>query len=258
VLPNTAGCFTARDAVLTAKLAREAFATDWIKLEVIGDERTLLPDATELLLAAEELVDDGFTVLPYTTTIPSSPAGSRTSAARRSCRSARRSAAAWASATRTTSRSSSSRPACPWSSTRASGTASDARWRWSSAATRSWRPARSPAPRTRSPWAARSPWPSRRPDRARRGAHPAPPVRRGVDDARGPADVRMSAGALIDAYAAAWSSKDPAAFAPLCAPDVHYEDPLTEPLTGPDALAGTPAGCGRRSPTRASRPPGRR
>ena len=70
VLPNTAGCFTARDAVLTAKLAREAFATDWIKLEVIGDERTLLPDAPELLLAAEELVDDGFTVLPYTTDDP--------------------------------------------------------------------------------------------------------------------------------------------------------------------------------------------
>jgi thiazole synthase len=70
VLPNTAGCFTARDAVLTAKLAREAFATDWVKLEVIGDERTLLPDAPELLLAAEELVDDGFTVLPYTTDDP--------------------------------------------------------------------------------------------------------------------------------------------------------------------------------------------
>ena len=70
VLPNTAGCFTARDAVLTAKLAREAFSTDWIKLEVIGDERTLLPDAPELLLAAEELVADGFTVLPYTTDDP--------------------------------------------------------------------------------------------------------------------------------------------------------------------------------------------
>ena len=52
LLPNTAGCFTARDAVLTAKLAREAFETDWVKLEVIGDERTLLPDAPELLLAA--------------------------------------------------------------------------------------------------------------------------------------------------------------------------------------------------------------
>jgi thiazole synthase len=70
VLPNTAGCFTARDAVLTAKLAREAFETDWVKLEVIGDERTLLPDAPELLLAAEELVDDGFTVLPYTNDDP--------------------------------------------------------------------------------------------------------------------------------------------------------------------------------------------
>jgi thiazole synthase len=66
LLPNTAGCFTARDAVLTAKLAREAFETDWIKLEVIGDEDTLLPDALELLRAAEQLVDDGFTVLPYT------------------------------------------------------------------------------------------------------------------------------------------------------------------------------------------------
>jgi thiazole synthase len=70
LLPNTAGCYTARDAVLTARLAREAFGTDWVKLEVIGDERTLLPDAPELLAAAEELVDDGFTVLPYTTDDP--------------------------------------------------------------------------------------------------------------------------------------------------------------------------------------------
>jgi thiazole synthase len=70
LLPNTAGCHTARDAVLTARLAREAFATDWIKLEVIGDEETLLPDAPELLRAAEELVDEGFTVLPYTTDDP--------------------------------------------------------------------------------------------------------------------------------------------------------------------------------------------
>jgi thiazole synthase len=70
VLPNTAGCFTARDAVRTAQLAREAFATDWIKLEVIGDDRTLLPDAVELVTAAEELVDAGFTVLPYTTDDP--------------------------------------------------------------------------------------------------------------------------------------------------------------------------------------------
>jgi thiazole synthase len=70
VLPNTAGCFTARDAILTAQLAREAFATDWIKLEVIGDDRTLLPDAVELVLAAETLIGDGFTVLAYTTDDP--------------------------------------------------------------------------------------------------------------------------------------------------------------------------------------------
>ena len=69
-LPNTAGCYTARDAVQTAKLAREAFETDWIKLEVIGDDRTLLPDAVELVEAAETLVADGFTVLPYTNDDP--------------------------------------------------------------------------------------------------------------------------------------------------------------------------------------------
>ncbi len=65
ILPNTAGCFTAADAVLTAKLAREAFETNWIKLEVIADERTLLPDVVELVAAAETLVEDGFVVLPY-------------------------------------------------------------------------------------------------------------------------------------------------------------------------------------------------
>jgi thiazole synthase len=69
-LPNTAGCYAARDAVRTAKLAREAFETDWVKLEVIGDDRTLLPDAVQLLEAAEALVDDGFTVLPYTNDDP--------------------------------------------------------------------------------------------------------------------------------------------------------------------------------------------
>jgi thiazole synthase len=70
VLPNTAGCHTARDAVLTAQMAREAFETDWVKLEVIGDEDTLLPDAPELLKAAEQLVGEGFVVLPYTTDDP--------------------------------------------------------------------------------------------------------------------------------------------------------------------------------------------
>ncbi len=69
-LPNTAGCYTARDAVRTARLAREAFETDWVKLEVIGDDRSLLPDAVELIDAAETLVDEGFTVLPYTNDDP--------------------------------------------------------------------------------------------------------------------------------------------------------------------------------------------
>jgi thiazole synthase len=70
ILPNTAGCFTASEAVMTAKLAREAFETDWVKLEIIGDDRTLLPDAVELLAAAEQLVDEGFVVLPYTSDDP--------------------------------------------------------------------------------------------------------------------------------------------------------------------------------------------
>jgi thiazole synthase len=70
VLPNTAGCFTARDAVTTARLGREALGTDWVKLEVIGDDKTLLPDPAELLEAAETLVGEGFTVLPYTSDDP--------------------------------------------------------------------------------------------------------------------------------------------------------------------------------------------
>ena len=70
VLPNTAGCLSAREAVRTAELAREALGTDWVKLEVIGDEDTLLPDAVELLEAAADLVARGFTVLPYTTDDP--------------------------------------------------------------------------------------------------------------------------------------------------------------------------------------------
>jgi thiazole synthase len=70
VLPNTAGCYTAPEAVRTAQLAREALGTSWVKLEVIADERTLLPDPVELLDAAERLVADGFTVLPYTNDDP--------------------------------------------------------------------------------------------------------------------------------------------------------------------------------------------
>ena len=65
LLPNTAGCATVKDAVLTAQLGREALETDWVKLELIGDRETLYPDVEQLLRATEELVRDGFTVLPY-------------------------------------------------------------------------------------------------------------------------------------------------------------------------------------------------
>lgn len=70
LLPNTAGCYTAEDAIRTARLAREAGMSEMIKLEVIGDEKTLLPDNTALLEAAEVLVKEGFTVLPYTNDDP--------------------------------------------------------------------------------------------------------------------------------------------------------------------------------------------
>jgi len=70
LLPNTAGCATVRDAVLTAELAREALGTSWIKLELIGDRDTLYPDVEQLVRAATELVDKGFTVLPYTNDDP--------------------------------------------------------------------------------------------------------------------------------------------------------------------------------------------
>ena len=70
LLPNTAGCYTARDAVLTAELAREALDISLVKLEVIADDETLLPDGENLLQAAKTLVDKGFTVLPYTNDDP--------------------------------------------------------------------------------------------------------------------------------------------------------------------------------------------
>src|SRR3712207_3771488 len=69
LLPNTAGCYTAEDAVRYARLARAAGFTDWVKLEVIGDQETLLPDADATIRAARELVADGFKVLAYTNEI---------------------------------------------------------------------------------------------------------------------------------------------------------------------------------------------
>jgi len=70
ILPNTAGCYTADEAVRTAHLAREAGLSNWVKLEVIGDERTLFPDNEALLVATHQLVKDGFVVLPYTNDDP--------------------------------------------------------------------------------------------------------------------------------------------------------------------------------------------
>ena len=70
ILPNTAGCFTAEDALTTARLGRELLGTDLVKLEVIGDERTLFPDVAATIEAARVLLDEGFTVLPYVTDDP--------------------------------------------------------------------------------------------------------------------------------------------------------------------------------------------
>ena len=70
ILPNTAGCHTASEAMMVARLGREALGTDWVKLEVVADDQTLLPDPVELIDAARALVRDGFVVLPYTNDDP--------------------------------------------------------------------------------------------------------------------------------------------------------------------------------------------
>jgi thiazole synthase len=104
VVPNTAGCHTASEALFTARLGREALGTDWVKLEVVADDHTLLPDPTELLEAARLLVDDGFVVLPYTSDDPVLARQLERAAARRSCLSVPRSGPASGCAIRTTSR----------------------------------------------------------------------------------------------------------------------------------------------------------
>jgi thiazole synthase len=102
LLPNTAGCYTAEDAVRTCRLAREAGMTDFVKLEVLGDPATLFPDVEQTLAAAKILVKEGFTVLPYIN--------------------------------RTTSKSSCAKPRCPSSSTPVSAPPPMRPWPWSSAA----------------------------------------------------------------------------------------------------------------------------
>ena len=136
LLPNTAGCYTADEAIRTARLGREAGLSNWVKLEVIGDERTLFPDNEALLEATRVLVKEGFVVLPYTTDDPivcrkledagaaavmplGAPIGSGPRHPER----------------RTTSASSASSRACRSSSTPASARRPTRRSRWSSAPT---------------------------------------------------------------------------------------------------------------------------
>ena len=135
-LPNTAGCQTAKDAVLTAELAREALDTNWIKLEVIGDRELLYPDVEELLRATEELVAKGFIVLPYCTEDPVT------------CRKLADAGAAavmplgspigsgFGISNPISSSSSARARRCRWCSMPASAPPRTPRWRWSSAAPR--------------------------------------------------------------------------------------------------------------------------
>jgi thiazole synthase len=104
ILPNTAGCHTASEARLVARLGREALGTDWVKLEVVADDHTLLPDPVELLDAARLLVADGFTVLPYTNDDPIMARQLERAGCAAVMPLGRRSGPASASATRTTSR----------------------------------------------------------------------------------------------------------------------------------------------------------
>ena len=150
--PTLPGCFTAAEAVLTAKLAREAFETDWVKLEVIGDDRTLLPDPLELLDAAEQLVEDGFVVLAYTNDDPVLARRLEQAGLRRR------------HAARLTHRQRARHPQPPQHRPdprggqvpvvldAGIGTASDAARPWSSGATPCWWPRPSTGPRTRPPW----------------------------------------------------------------------------------------------------------
>ena len=219
LLPNTAGCFTARDAVLTAQLAREAFGTDWVKLEVIGDDRTLLPDAPALLEAAEELVDDGFVVLPYTNDDPilarrledvgcaavmplGSPIGSGMGLLNPyNLRLIRE------------------RAGVPVILDAGVGTASDAALAMELGCDAVLCASADLARRGPDRDGARDPARRRgRAARAPRGPDPAPPARAGVH-ARGRGRGVLSVDdALFDGWERAWSGRDPSAFAPLCHP----------------------------------------
>ena len=240
LLPNTAGCFTARDAVLTAKLAREAFETDWVKLEVIGNDRTLLPDAPALLEAAEALVDDGFTVLPYTNDDPvlarrledvgcaavmplGSPIGS-----------------GMGLLNPYNLRLIVEQAGVPVILDAGVGTASDAALAHGARLRR--RAVRQRDLARGGPGAmARA---MRLGVEGGRLAHRAGRIPRRLhaqastpeDGSRG---VLTAVEELFDGWERAWSGRDPAAFVPLCDPAVAYEDPFTRaPLHGPEGIAG--------------------
>ena len=251
VLPNTAGCYTARDAIITAQLAREAFETDWIKLEVIGDDRTLLPDAVELVAAAEALVDDGFVVLPYTTDDPI--------LARRlediGCAAVMPLGSPIGSGMGIRNPYNISiiveRARVPVILDAGVGTASDAAFAielgcdavlCASAISRAHDPGR---------------WPRRSASRSRRAGSRAAPAgspagamprlrrpTRGCrcstaphSDRSRPHPLIVTVDEIIDGWEAAWSGRDAAAFEEVCDHRVHYEDPLTaEPLEGLDLL----------------------
>ncbi len=248
VLPNTAGCFTARDAVMTAQLAREAFDTDWIKLEVIGDDRTLLPDAVELLTAAEELVDDGFTVLPYTTDDPvlarrledvgcaavmplGSPIGSGMG-----IRNPYNIALIV------------ERAGVPVILDAGVGTASDAALAMelgcdavlcASAISRAHDPVAMARAIRLAVEAGRLARGAGRIPRRHYARASTPEAGLPDLDAQLGASAPMTVDELIDGWQAAWSSREPTAFAEVCAAGIQYEDPLTEqPLAGLDALVG--------------------
>jgi thiazole synthase len=135
LLPNTAGCMTAREAVRTAQLAREAFGTDWVKLEVVGDEDTCCPTRSSCSTRPSSSSSTASACCATPATTRSSPAAGRRRVRRGHAARARRSAAASASATPTTSRSSASTCRCRSSSTPASARRPTRRSRWSSGAT---------------------------------------------------------------------------------------------------------------------------
>ena len=262
MLPNTAGCFTARDAVLTAQLAREALQTDWVKLEVIGDERTLLPDAPELLAAAEQLVDDGFVVLPYTNDDPvlarrledagcaavmplGSPIGSGMGIANP------------ANLTLIVEQA-----GVPVILDAGVGTASDAALAMELGCDA--RPVRERDLARGRPGRDGARDPPRRARgraRARRRPHRAPHARARELAARGLAGVRRVSAVdeLVDRFQAAWSARDFAQeLAATCAPDLHYEDPLTfEPLDRPRRARRARRAAAHRRARRAPRVHGR-